>query len=55
MPIWLIDGNSEAEIIEADDKVKKIIQWFNTKKSLDFKIEEDLVGGVSYDKHKKNG
>ncbi len=33
-------------------EVKKIIQWFNKNKSLDFKIEEDLVGGASYDKHK---
>ena len=33
-------------------EVKKIIEWFNLNKSLNFKIEEDLVGGVSYDKHK---
>ncbi len=33
-------------------EVKKIIEWFNINKSLDFKIEEDLVGGASYDKHK---
>ena len=33
-------------------EVKKIIEWFNKEKSLDFKIEEDLVGGASYDKHK---
>ena len=33
-------------------EVKKIIEWFNTNKSLDFKIEEGLVGGASYDKHK---
>ena len=32
-------------------EVKKIIEWFNKNKSLDFKIEEDLVGGASYDKH----
>ena len=25
-------------------EVKKIIQWFNKKKSLDFEMEEDLVG-----------
>ena len=37
---------------EVIEQVKKIINWFNTKKSLDFKIEEDLVGGVSYEKHK---
>ena len=33
-------------------EVKKIIDWFNKHKSLDFKVEEDLVGGASYDKHK---
>ena len=33
-------------------EVKKIIEWFNKKKSLDFKIDEDLVGGASYDKKK---
>jgi len=33
--------------------VKKVIEWFNKKKSLDFEIEEDLVGGASYEKHKK--
>jgi 3-isopropylmalate dehydrogenase len=33
-------------------EVKKIIEWFNRKKSLDFEIEQGLVGGVSYEKHK---
>ena len=33
-------------------EVRKIIEWFNKYKSLDFKIEEGLVGGASYDKHK---
>ena len=37
---------------EVVSEVKKIIVWFNQKKSLDFQIDEDLVGGVSYDKHK---
>ena len=36
---------------EVVDEVKKIIQWFNKNKSLDFEIDEDLAGGVSYDKH----
>ena len=36
---------------EVINEVKKIINWFNEKKSLDFKIEEDLAGGCSYDKH----
>jgi len=38
---------------EVVNEVKKIIEWFNKKKSLDFQIEEGLVGGVSYEKHKK--
>ena len=33
-------------------EVKKIIDWLNKKKSLDFQTEEGLVGGVSYEKHK---
>ena len=37
---------------EVIGEVRKIIEWFNKNKSLDFKIEEDLVGGASYDKHK---
>ena len=36
---------------EVIKEVKKIIQWFNNKKSLDFEIDEDLVGGAAYDKH----
>ena len=36
---------------EVISEVKKIINWFNVKKSLDFEIDEDLAGGVSYDKH----
>ena len=35
---------------EVVGEVKKIIQWFNKNKSLDFEIDEDLAGGVSYDK-----
>ena len=36
---------------EVIGEVKKIIQWFNNKKSLDFEIDKDLVGGAAYDKH----
>jgi len=38
---------------EVVSEVKKIIDWFNKKKSLDFQMEEDLVGGASYEKYKK--
>ena len=34
---------------EVVSEVKKIIEWLNKKKSLDFQIEEDLVGGASYE------
>ena len=37
---------------EVVNEVKKIIKWLNQKKSLDFQIEEDLIGGASYEKHK---
>ena len=37
---------------EVVSEVKKIINWFNERKSLDFQIDEDLIGGVSYEKHK---
>ena len=33
-------------------EVKKIINWFNKNKSLDFEIEEEMVGGASYEKHR---
>ena len=32
-------------------EVEKIIKCFNSKKSLDFEIDKDLVGGAAYDKH----
>ena len=38
---------------EVITEVKKIIEWFNENQSLDFQIEKDLVGGASYEKHKK--
>ena len=37
---------------EVISEVRKIIEWFNKNKSLDFEIEEGLVGGASYEKHK---
>ncbi len=37
---------------EVVGEVKKIIEWLNKNKSLDFKIEEGLVGGASYEKNK---
>ena len=36
---------------EVIQEVKKIIQWFNSNKSLDFEIDQDLAGGCSFDKH----
>ena len=48
--ILLLPGDGIGQEVVAE--VKKIIKWFNTKKSLDFDIDEDLVGGAAYDKHK---
>ena len=42
------DGIGPEVIIE----VRKILEWLNKNKSLDFEIDEGLVGGISYDKHK---
>ncbi len=36
---------------EVVGEVKKIINWFNKNKSLDFEVDEDLVGGSAYEKH----
>ncbi len=33
-------------------EVKKIIEWFNKNKSLDFSFEEELIGGASIDANK---
>ncbi|MDC0059587.1 3-isopropylmalate dehydrogenase [Pelagibacteraceae bacterium] len=48
--ILLLPGDGIGPEVVAE--VRKIINWLNKKKSLDFKIEEDLVGGASYEKHK---
>ena len=37
---------------EVITEVRKILDWLNKNKSLDFEVEEGLVGGISYDKHK---
>ena len=37
---------------EVVKEVKKIIEWLNKNKSLDFEIEEELIGGASIDAHK---
>jgi len=49
--ILLLPGDGIGPEVVAE--VKKIIDWFNKQKSLDFTIEEGLVGGASYEKHKK--
>ena len=49
--ILLLPGDGIGPEVIAE--VKKIIEWFNKKKSLDFETEEGLIGGASYEKHKK--
>ena len=36
---------------EVVGETKKVIDWFNKKKALDFKMEQDLIGGAAIDKH----
>jgi len=36
---------------EVIGEVKKIVNWFNKNRSLDFEIDEELVGGSSFEKH----
>ncbi len=36
---------------EVMTEVRKIIDWFGTKRDLAFDVSEDLVGGAAYDKH----
>ena len=47
--ILLLPGDGIGPEVIAE--VKKIIEWFNSNKSLDFEIAQDLVGGAAYDKH----
>ncbi len=47
--ILLLPGDGIGPEVIAE--VKKIIEWFNSSKSLDFDIDQDLVGGAAYDKH----
>ena len=47
--ILLLPGDGIGPEVIAE--VKKIIEWFNSNKSLDFEIDQDLVGGSAYDKH----
>ncbi len=47
--ILLLSGDGIGPEVMAE--VEKIIKWFNSKKSLDFEIDKDLVGGAAYDKH----
>jgi len=48
--ILLLPGDGIGPEVVAE--VKKIIEWLNKKKSLDFELDQDLVGGASYEKHK---
>ena len=47
--ILLLPGDGIGPEVIAE--VKKIIEWFNSNKSLDFEIYQDLVCGAAYDKH----
>ncbi len=36
---------------EVMEEVKKVISWFKDKRSLEFGVTEDLVGGIAYDNY----
>lgn len=36
---------------EVMEQVKRVIDWFGTKRDLTFDVSEDLVGGAAYDAH----
>jgi 3-isopropylmalate dehydrogenase len=48
--ILLLPGDGIGPEVIAE--VKKILIWLNKNRSLDFEIEEGLIGGASIDKHK---
>ena len=48
--ILLLPGDGIGQEVVAE--VKKIIEWLNKKKSLDYNVEEGLIGGASYEKQK---
>ena len=47
--IFLLPGDGIGP--EVVGETRKVIDWFNKKKSLDFKIDQDLIGGAAIDKH----
>ena len=47
--ILLLPGDGIGPEVIAE--VRKIVEWLNDNRSLDFEIDEDLVGGAAYDKH----
>ena len=47
--ILLLPGDGIGPEVVAE--VRKIIEWLNKNRSLDFETDEDLVGGAAYDKH----
>ena len=46
--IFLLPGDGIGP--EVVGETRKVIDWFNKKKSLDFKIDQDLIGGAAIDK-----
>ena len=47
--ILLLPGDGIGPEVIAE--VKKVIEWLNKNRSLDFDLDEGLVGGAAYDKH----
>ena len=49
MKLLILPGDGIGQ--EVMTEVRKVVDWFGAKRSLEFEIEEDLVGGAAYDSH----
>ena len=47
--ILILPGDGIGPEVMAE--VRKVISWFDAKRGISFKVSEDLVGGIAYDKH----
>lgn len=47
--LLILPGDGIGQEVMAE--VRKIIDWYNDKRGLNFEVSEDLVGGAAYDKH----
>ena len=49
MKLLILPGDGIGQEVMAE--VRRVIDWFGSKRGLEFEVEEDLVGGAAYDRH----